>query len=175
MEKLDFKPITENSNLVSSSILTLSHSFKNVLVAEIDPLFMGGQELCKHYEIDPSEGANCIIIEAIKDGSSDFAAVVIPVGYRADLNGLVRKLLRAKRVSLAPLNIVLAETEMEYGSISPFGLPPSWKILVDSQLLNKKAIIIGSGKQKSKILLPTEIFRNLPNVDIIDGLSKITE
>ncbi len=41
-------------------------------------------------------------------------------------------------VSVAPLEYVLEKTEMEYGSITPIGLPIEWEILVDSLIKEKK-------------------------------------
>ncbi len=172
-QPLEFKPIIDNPPLVSDAVFKLANALKNnkeILVSEINPKFMGGKELCEHYGINPSEGANCVIVEAVKGDTCNFVAVVVPVGYRADLNGFVRKYLKARRVSLAPIDKVLKETGMEYGSITPFGLPENWKILIDGSLMAKEKIIIGSGKQISKLLLPTAIFKELPNVEIIERL-----
>ena len=96
----------------------------------------------------------------------------VPVGYRADLNGFVRKHFGSRRISVAPLDKVIKQTGMEYGSITPFELPDSWKILVDAKLMKKEKIIVGGGKQISKLLLPTNILAKLSNVEIIEGLSK---
>lgn len=178
---LEFKPILENQKLVIPPIVIATKSlikngFTNLpLVAEIDPKFMGGKELSEEYGIDLSKEANCIIIETTKEGLKEFVAVIVPVGYRADLNGFVKKYLEVKKVSVANLEIVLKETQMEYGSITPFGLPSSWKILIDSILMGNKEIIIGGGKQISKLLFPTEIFKSMNNVEIIDGLSKLVQ
>ncbi len=177
---LQFKSLNENHNLVSDSIITLAQSLEEEmrpLVAEIDPKYMGGKELCEHYGVNPEDGANCVIIEAKKNENaenniSEFVAIVVPVGNRADLNGFVRKHLGARRVSLAPLDKVIEVTGMEYGSITPFGLPPSWKILIDAVLMNKEQIIIGGGKQVSKLLVKTAVFKALANVEIIKDLSK---
>jgi prolyl-tRNA editing enzyme YbaK/EbsC (Cys-tRNA(Pro) deacylase) len=175
MESLEFKPVIDNPELVARAVFELAKSRedgKDILTAEIDPRFMGGVELCEHYGIDPNEGANCVVIEATKGGVSDFVAVIVPVGYRADLNGFVKKHLNARRVSLAPLDKVLELTGMEYGSITPFGLPQQWKILIDALLMSKEKIVVGGGKQISKLLVPTSILKKLPGVEIIEGLSK---
>jgi len=175
MESLEFKPIEEANDLVSNSVLQFSKQFPEALkplVAEISPEFMGGKELCEHYGIDPRDGANCVIVEAVKGDTKNCVAIVVPVGYRADLNGFVRKHLDVKRVSLAPLEEVIEKTGMEYGSITPFGLPESWKILIDSRIMNKEKIICGGGKQKSKLFVQTKVFGQMKNVDVIDELSK---
>ena len=170
--KFTFKPVPSHPELVSPSIFSLTQKMNNpdVMVAEIDPAYMGGKELCEHYGVDPNEGANCVIVEATYADHTSKVAIIVPVGYRADLNGLVRKHLGAKKISLANLDAVLAETGMEYGSITPFGLPEDYKILVDSRLMEKEKIIVGGGRQVSKLLLPTSIFREI-GAEIIENLS----
>lgn len=173
-ESLEFKPVIDNPELVAENVFELAKNIENgrdVLVARIDSRFMGGTELCEHYGVDPNEGANCVIVEATKGDASEFVAIVVPVGYRADLNGFVRKHLDARRVSLAPLDKILQLTGMEYGSITPFGLP-RWRILIDSSLMNKEKIVIGGGKQISKLLIPTTILRTLPGTEVIEGLGR---
>ncbi len=171
---LNFKPISENLNLVPDCILQLSEKLNielKPMVTEIDKTFMGGKELCDHYNISPEDGANCVIVEVFKKEESFFVAIIVPVGYRADLNGIVKKHFDAKRVSLAPLEQVLKETEMEYGSITPFGLPSSYKILVDSKIMQKDKIIVGGGKQISKLYLPTKNFTETLGAEVIENLS----
>lgn len=176
-KSLTFKPIAENHEIVSDSVSKLAESWKGLvpvnelLCAEIDPQYAGSKEFCEHYEVDPHDGANCIIIEVTKGSDKNFACCLVPVGYRADLNGIVRKHFNAKRISFAPLEQVIQETGMEYGSITPFGLPSLWPILVDSKIMEKEKIIVGGGKKISKLLLPTKVFQELPSVEIIEGLS----
>jgi prolyl-tRNA editing enzyme YbaK/EbsC (Cys-tRNA(Pro) deacylase) len=175
---LQFKSIEENSALVSEPVLEFAKTFSEdikPLVAEIDPQFTGSKEFCEHYNVDPSDGANCIIIEVVKGSEKSFACCLVPIGYRADLNSLVRKHFNARRVSFAPLEQVEKETKMEYGSITFFGLPNNWPILIDSKILEKENVIIGGGKKVSKLLIPTKIFKQIPNLEIIDGLSRPME
>ena len=173
MAKLEWKSLDDNPNLVSDSAL---HAYKelnnkNVLVAEIDPAFMNGMQFCEQYEVDPSDGANCVIVEAVRGENKTYVAVVVPVGQKADLNGKVKKYLDVKRVSFANLDKVIEETGMEYGSITPFGLPNNYKVLIDSKIMNKEYLIIGGGKQISKIRVPTMIFKELKNIEVIENLS----
>ena len=43
---------------------------------------------------------------------------------------------------------------MEYGGITPIGLPPDWPILVDEAVIQAGEVVIGSGMRASKLLLP---------------------
>jgi prolyl-tRNA editing enzyme YbaK/EbsC (Cys-tRNA(Pro) deacylase) len=62
-------------------------------------------------------------------------------------------------------------TGMEYGGITPIGLPADWPILVDSRVIAQPAIVIGSGLRRSKIVLPGAVLREYPGVHVIDGLA----
>jgi prolyl-tRNA editing enzyme YbaK/EbsC (Cys-tRNA(Pro) deacylase) len=87
------------------------------------------------------------------------------------MNKIVRKQLNARRISLAKVEEVIEKTGMEYGSITPLGLPNSWPVLIDSRILLQEKIIIGSGKLQSKICLPTDLLVKLTNASIIEGLA----
>lgn len=169
-EHLDFQSIKENQDLVSTSVYAVAAD-SDILVGKIDPQYMNGTALSDHYDVNLEDGANCVVVRGKRGETKTTAAVIVPVGYRADLNGLVCELLDAKKVSMAPLDDVLAETGMEYGSITPVGLPETYRILIDSRLMQKEKIIVGAGKQIAKLLVPTAYFRTLPNVEVIDGLS----
>lgn len=170
---LTFVSIDENPGLVGETVFELTRGMgeeQQPLVAEIDPQYMGGKELCEHYGINPDVGASCVIVEVIKSGGVTYAAIVVPVGYRADLNHFVKQHFNAKRVSLAQLDEVLEMTRMEYGSITPIGLPSSWKILIDSRLAKKDEIIVGSGRRISKLLLPLSTLLSVPGVEVVRDL-----
>jgi prolyl-tRNA editing enzyme YbaK/EbsC (Cys-tRNA(Pro) deacylase) len=60
---------------------------------------------------------------------------------------------------------------MEYGGITPIGLPAGWPILVDSRVAQTSYVIIGSGVRRSKILLPGAALAALPGAQVVDGLA----
>jgi len=167
---LKFEPIRKHLDLLASSVKEAAENWdrvtpiEDIWVAEIDPKYMGGIELCKHYGISQNKGVNCVIVEAVRGENKTLAACLIPVNCKkADFNGVVRKHLNARRVSLAPLEEVLEQTNMEYGSITVFGLPKSWPILIDSSIISLDRVIIGAGLQKSKLSLPGKTLLELPN------------
>lgn len=168
---LYFIPAIEKPDLVSPSVAAFLKNCQEVQVAEIDPAFAGGHEFCSHYQIPAHEGANCVIVEATRGEASLFAACLAPVGFRIDFNGVVRKTLNARRISLAPLDQVLKMTGMEFGSITPIGIPQEWVILIDSRLLDTTHLVIGSGLVRSKLRLPTTTLTSLPQAKVIEGLA----
>jgi prolyl-tRNA editing enzyme YbaK/EbsC (Cys-tRNA(Pro) deacylase) len=65
----------------------------------------------------------------------------------------------------------VALTGMEYGGITPIGLPADWPILVDSRVIEQPAIVIGSGVRRSKIVLPGAALEQYPGVHVLEGLA----
>ena len=88
---------------------------------------------------------------------------------RAD-KGLVRRYLGVRKASFGPVETVTALTGMEYGGITPIGLPPEWPVLVDALVAKLGSAVIGSGIRKSKLRLPGRLLGDLPGAEIIPGL-----
>ena len=88
------------------------------------------------------------------------------------MSGVVRKKMGARQVSVAPLDYVLSKTQMEYGSITPIGLPSEWLMFIDPKVLIHKHIVVGGGLVKSKLLIPSKALLDIPNAQVLDGLAK---
>lgn len=177
LRTLTFVQAIDHPELLAPSVHSLlqelgSHfPVHEIEVAEINTVYAGGNDFCNHYGIPIEEGANCVIVEAIRGSSSQIAACLAPVNCRIDFNGVVRKTLHARRVSLAPLKHVLTRTTMEYGSITAIGLPKEWAILVDHRVVLPSRIVIGSGLLKSKLRIPTKLLLQLLPVKIVENLA----
>ena len=115
-----------------------------------------------------NKSANCVIVEAKRADKTWYAACVILATNRTDINGIVRRHLDARKVSFAPMNLAVNMTSMEYGGITPIGLPPEWPIIIDSQVANTGQAIIGSGLRKSKLLVSGSLLASLPNSTVFD-------
>lgn len=83
-----------------------------------------------------------MIVEGKKGEERILAAVVILASTRADVNGVVRNFLEAKKVSFAAMEKAVSETGMEYGAITPIGLPNGWPILVDKAVADSPYVIL---------------------------------
>jgi prolyl-tRNA editing enzyme YbaK/EbsC (Cys-tRNA(Pro) deacylase) len=90
---------------------------------------------------------------------------------RADVNGMVRRRLEARKASFAPMADAVERSGMEYGGITLIGLPSSWPILVDRGVLERDVVVIGSGVRRSKLALPASALAEFPGVEVIDGLA----
>jgi prolyl-tRNA editing enzyme YbaK/EbsC (Cys-tRNA(Pro) deacylase) len=98
------------------------------------------------------------------------SACVILGSTRADINGLAKRTLDARKVSFARMEEAVAQTEMEYGAITPIGLPREWSILIDKAVVDSGYAIIGSGIRKSKIIIPGNVLSAIPNVQVLESL-----
>src|ERR1044072_8891342 len=104
-----------------------------VLVAPIDPELADTAAFCEAYDVGLDVSANCVIVAGRRGEVTRDAACIVLATTRADVNGVVRRYLDARKASFAPMDDAVRLTGMEYGGITPIGLPPSWAILGDSR------------------------------------------
>lgn len=172
---LQFIPAKDHPELVAPSTALLISKLagnENIGVVEIDPNLSDTAAFCDAYKVDMDHVANCVVLEAKRGEKSWFAACSILGSTKADVNGLARRTLDARKVSFAPMEKAVAETKMEYGAINPIGLPESWSILVDKKVADTDYVIIGSGIRKSKLAVPGRLLASLPNAQVLEGLGQ---
>ncbi len=63
---------------------------------------------------------------------------------------------------------------MEYGGITPVGIPADWALLVDAAVAATPTVVIGSGVRRSKLVLPGAALADLPSAQVVDGLGQLT-
>lgn len=141
-------------------------------VCQIDPEVSDTVAFCARYQIGPEVAANCVIIEAKNGEARQFVACVILATTRTDVNGAVRRAVDAKKASFAKMEDAVRESGMEYGAITPIGLPTGWPILIDARVVHSDYVIIGSGVRKSKLVVPGALLVRLPNARVIEGLGE---
>jgi prolyl-tRNA editing enzyme YbaK/EbsC (Cys-tRNA(Pro) deacylase) len=142
-----------------------------VLVAPIDPELADTAAFCAAYQVGLDVSANCVVVAGKREGQIRYAACLVLATTRADVNGLVRRLLDVRKASFAAMDVAVAETGMEYGGITPIGVPDGWPVLVDAAVAATPHVIIGSGIRGSKLVLPGKLLGELPNAQVIDGLA----
>ncbi len=144
----------------------------DVLVAPIDPSLADTAAFCEAYEVAPEVSANCVVVAGKREGEVRYAACLVLATTRADVNGVVRRYLDVRKASFAPVAEAVELTGMEYGGITPLGLPPSWPILVDAAVAATPIVVIGSGVRGSKIVLPGPALASVPGAQIVEGLAQ---
>jgi prolyl-tRNA editing enzyme YbaK/EbsC (Cys-tRNA(Pro) deacylase) len=141
-----------------------------VQVAEIDPALADTAAFCERYGVTLEESANCVVIAAKRGGETTYAACMVTATTRADVNGLVRRHLGARKASFGPVDVVVAATGMEYGGITPIGLPKDWPVLIDAAITTLPTVVIGSGIRDSKLWLPGRLLARLPGAEVLEDL-----
>jgi prolyl-tRNA editing enzyme YbaK/EbsC (Cys-tRNA(Pro) deacylase) len=139
-------------------------------VAEIDPELADTAAFCERYGVSPDVSANCVVITGRREGQVRYAACVVLATTRADVNGVARRELDVRKASFAPVDEAVAATGMEYGGITPVGLPADWPVLVDEAVAKTGSVVIGSGIRGSKLRLPGPLLAALPAAQVLPGL-----
>lgn len=143
-----------------------------VLAAAIDPELADTAAFCDQYGVSLQESANCVVIAGRRGDTISYAACVVLATTRADVNGVVRRRLAARKASFAPMETAVELSGMEYGGITPIGLPGSWPVLIDAAVLAQPVVVIGSGLRRSKLALASADLAALPGAEVIDGLAQ---
>ncbi|EHJ56357.1 hypothetical protein HMPREF9318_01741 [Streptococcus urinalis FB127-CNA-2] len=173
---LFFRPIKENDSLLPSTVSKFIGSLEKanqIKVAEIDPQFADGKALSQAYNVPIEMEYNCLVVEAKRQKNKQLAAVLVPREKRINMNATLKRPLNASKVSFANLKEVLEKTTMEFGSITPVGLPKDWPILVDKSVQEQSEIIVGGGYVHSKLKISVESLQAFPNeVLFIEVLAK---
>lgn len=167
--KLTFSPASENFKLLApvtaEGASKLAGSF---WVTAIDATLADTAAFCEAYDVSLDASANCVVVEAKRGERVWYAACIILATDKVDVNGTVRKHLDARKLSFASMDTAVALTHMEYGGITPIGLPDDWPILIDSAVKEQENVIIGSGIRASKILIPSQVLTTLPGATVLN-------
>jgi prolyl-tRNA editing enzyme YbaK/EbsC (Cys-tRNA(Pro) deacylase) len=171
---LDVTPARDRTDLLAAATAAALADWREadtVGVAPIDADLADTAAFCEAYGVPLEASANCVVLAGKRDGQVRMAACLVLATTRADVNGAARRWLDVRKISFAPMDDAVAMTGMEYGGITPIGLPPDWPILVDSRVVQQSAIVIGSGVRRSKIVLPGRSMGEYPGVHVLDGLA----
>ncbi|GAA3638427.1 YbaK/EbsC family protein [Lentzea roselyniae] len=145
---------------------------ERLAVAEIDPTLADTAEFCAHYGSPLDASANCVVVAGKRGGELRYAACMVMATMRADVNGVIRKRLDARKASFAPMDDAVSLTGMEYGGITPIGLPAGWPILLSPEVAAAPELVVGSGIRGSKILVPGDVLAKLPGAEIIEDMAR---
>ncbi|HEX2704355.1 MAG TPA: YbaK/EbsC family protein [Candidatus Lustribacter sp.] len=165
---LSWLPLGEHLDLVGSPVARAAAQAPSAHVATIDATLADTAAFCAAYEVSLDHSANCVIVAARRGEVTRYAAVMVLATMRADVNGVVRRHLDARRISFAPMEDAMRLTGMEFGGITPVGLGPDWPVLVDRAVAAAGEVVIGSGVRTSKLLLDGHDLAGLPGAHVLD-------
>lgn len=172
--KLDLVPAADHPELLAPTVIAALPE-GDVRVAAIDGTLADTAAFCAAYDVGLDISANCVIVAGSRGEVTRYAACMVLATTRLDVNGVVRKLLDARKASFAPMDDAVALTGMEYGGITPIGIPAGWELFVDSRIPALTQVIVGAGIRAAKIVLPGALLAELPGAQVIEGLAKDAE
>lgn len=144
---------------------------EQLLYVDTDPEKADTAVFVETYGADLHEtSANCVVVAAKRGGERTLAACVVLSRTRVDVNGAVRRQLEARKASFAPTDTAVEETGMEYGGITPIGLPTGWPVLIDAAVTELPWTLIGSGRRRGKLIVPGKALAELPGALVLEGL-----
>lgn len=132
-----------------------------VVVAEIDPSLADTAALTEAYHLPLEVSCNCVLVSGRRAGAERVAGVVVRATTRADVNNVVRRVLDVRKATFLPVERATEDSAMEYGGITPIGLPADHQILLDTAVRDGGLALVGSGLRRSKLLLPGELLARL--------------
>ena len=170
---LTWLPATERPDLLGAPVAaSLSLLPGPVWVAEIDAELADTAAFCAAYDVPLEASANCVVVAARRAGQTTLAACVVLATSRADVNGLVRRHLGARKASFAPQDVAVAESGMAFGGITPLGLPSGWPVLIDPEVEAADFVVIGSGTRGGKLAVAGSLLAALPTAEVLEGLGQ---
>lgn len=167
--KLEWEPAGEHSDLLAEPVrAAVAATGAKVEVAPIDAALADTAAFCAEYDVPMTASANCVIVLGKRAGEETYAAVMVLATDRADVNGVIRKHLGVRKISFAAQDDAVARTGMEYGGITPIGLPADWPVLVDEAVTEAGPVVIGSGIRGSKLVIDGAALAKLPGAAVLD-------
>lgn len=173
---LAWVPVSSRPDLLAEPVLEAVQTLpvevrEAVEVVEIDPEHADTAVLVEQTGMDMKDMANCIVIAGARAGEERVCAALVLGHTRADVNKTVRRLLDVRKCSFMPMDQAVGRTGMEYGGITPVGLPEGWPVLVDSRVVERDHVVIGSGLRRSKLRLPGSAAAKLAGAQVVEDLA----
>jgi prolyl-tRNA editing enzyme YbaK/EbsC (Cys-tRNA(Pro) deacylase) len=172
---LESLPVLSHPELLAPSVFAALRDWQHaheIALVEIDPELADTAAMSQAYDVPLGSGANCVVVMGRRDGAERVAACVVRADTRADVNNLVKRTLDVRKASFLPIDRAVGESGMEYGGITPVGLPEPWRVLVDAACLDIDAAVIGSGVRRSKLVVPGRLLGDLPRAEVLAGLGR---
>jgi prolyl-tRNA editing enzyme YbaK/EbsC (Cys-tRNA(Pro) deacylase) len=173
--RIEAEPGDRRPDLLAAPVRHLAESLgidSRIGVFEIDPAISETAATQERYGLDPATLVNCVIVAGKREGQERIAACLVPATKRADVNGLVKRRLDVRKASFLPQETAVERSRMEYGGITPIGLPAEWPILIDADVVATDVVLIGSGIRGSKLLVPGALLAELPNAEVLEDLGR---
>ncbi|PWC13391.1 YbaK/EbsC family protein [Brenneria corticis] len=121
------------------------------------------QVFSERYGYPLEQCVNTLILKYKKQGVVAYASAICTGARRLDVNGAIKQLLAAQRITFARTDQTTELTGMVPGGITVFGLPTDWPVLIDNAVLQQPVVVMGGGIREVKLLVPSPVLAALPN------------
>ena len=167
---LTWMPAADRPDLLATPVSAAVGGLEadRLYVAEIDGSLADTAAFCQAYAVGLDQSANCVVVAGRRGETVTTAACLVLATDRADVNKTVRKHLDVRKISFAAMDEAVSLTGMEYGGITPIGLPAGWPILVDAAVVAEPWLVVGSGLRRSKIAIRGADLASLPGVEVLE-------
>jgi prolyl-tRNA editing enzyme YbaK/EbsC (Cys-tRNA(Pro) deacylase) len=166
----DAHPATDRKELLPAAVAAAVTP--EMLFVDSDPAIADTAVFAATYGEDLlRQSANCVVVAGKRGGEVTLAACLVLSTTRLDVNGAVRRHLGVRKASFAPMETAVGETGMEYGGITPVGLPAHWPLLVDAAVVDTPYLVIGSGSRRGKLIVPGKTLAALPGAVVLENLA----
>ncbi|SDO86390.1 YbaK/EbsC family protein [Actinacidiphila guanduensis] len=166
----DAQPATERLGLLPAPVAAAVTA--EMIHVDTDPAKADTADFVATYGEDLKDAsANCVVVAGKRGSDVTLAACLVLATTRLDVNGTVRRHLGVRKASFAPMETAVSETGMEYGGITPVGLPAGWPLLVDSAVAEAPYLVVGSGARRGKLIVPGKVLAALPGAVVLEGLA----
>ena len=178
--EIGWQPALERTDLLADPVAAAlraletssdgAHLVRQAQVVPIDPQYSDTDALNAHYALDPEATGNCVLVAGKRTGEERIAACVVRAPDFADVNHIVKKRIDVRKASFLPVERAVEMSGMEYGGITPVGLPEDWRLFIDGAVADRDTVLIGSGVRHSKLLVPGALLVALPGAERVEDL-----
>ncbi|MDR1386192.1 MAG: hypothetical protein LBJ44_01105 [Propionibacteriaceae bacterium] len=170
-DHLETGPAADRPDLLAAPVAAAIAAVPEALVFAIDPALADTERLCAELGLPLQTSANAVLVTGRRAGQERAVCCMTLAHRRVDVNNVVRRRLDVRKCSFASLERAVEASGMEYGGITPVGLPADWPVWVDAQVADTDWVCVGSGLRRSKLLLPGAALLRLPGASRVEGLA----
>lgn len=171
--KLNPVPALDRPDLLPPSVYAaVRECVPTAQVFPVDSAHADTETLCRVYDLPMNVMANAVLVLGRRGGEDRYACCMTLAHRRVDVNNVVRRKLDVRKASFAPMDHAVEASGMEYGGITPVGLPADWPVWVDGAVADTELVCIGAGIRGAKLLLGGADLLKLPTAERVDDLAR---
>ena len=170
-DSVEHLPVADHPELLAATVAGRVAELPSAVVFSIAPEIADTEALCEAFGEGPETCANCVIVKGKRGDVEKYVASLVLATTKVDVNKVVRKKLDVRKASFAPMDEAVSMSGMEYGGITPVGLPAEWPIWIDPRVAEAEAVCIGSGLRSSKLIVSARDVLSLPGAEVVEGLA----